>query len=113
MTDIHSYFTGKSTTSMHDCQILGGGRLWQIFGGEKVSAPPPDPPLSQKFADPLTILKFADLRLPTPVFWSSHMYVYCLESTQHDLQNLLRNLEKNNRPSFQILVVNNLAHFAM
>ena len=35
-----------------------------------------------------------------------------LESTQHDLQNLQRNLEKNNRPSFQILVVNNLAHFA-
>ena len=35
-----------------------------------------------------------------------------LELTQHDLQNLQRNLEKNNRPSFQILVVNNLAHFA-
>ena len=67
---------------MHECQIWGGGRLWHIFGGQKNFCPHPDPPLSQKFADPLTILKFADLRLPTPVFWSSHMYAETDTETQ-------------------------------
>ena len=51
-----------------------GGGYGKFLVVKKISVTPPDPPLSQKFADPLTILKFADLRLPTPVFWSSHMY---------------------------------------
>ena len=53
---------------------MGGEVMAYFWWSKKFLSPPPDPPLSQKFADPLTILKFADLRLPTPVFWSSHMY---------------------------------------
>ena len=56
---------------------FGGGEVMAYFWwSKKFLSPPPDPPLSQKFADLLTILKFADLRLPTPVFWSSHMYAH-------------------------------------
>ena len=76
MTDAVSPTTRESLPPVCMSARFGeGGGYGKFLVVKKISVPPPDPPLSQKFADLLTILKFADLRLPTPVFWSSHTYV--------------------------------------